>query len=60
MQKTYYRYNEILLEDFSDENNIYVYKCIVKNKLNSKEEKSINIVMKLKENISFEMSFEVI
>ena len=61
MQNTYYRYNKISLGEFSDENNgTYVYRTIVSNKLNEEEEKEMNIIMILKDETNFEMSFEII
>ena len=60
MQNNYYRYNDISLADFSNENDIFVCKATIKNKLNEEEQKEMNIIMKLNENTDFEMSFEVI
>ena len=60
MQNNYYRYNDISLEKFSDENGTYVYNTTIQNKLNKEEQKEMNIIMKLNNDTNFEMSFEVI
>ena len=60
MQSNYYRYNDITLGKFSDENGTYIYETTIQNKSNKEEQKEMNIIMKLNEGIDFEMSFEVI
>ena len=60
MQSNYYRYNDITLGKFSDENGTYIYETTIQNKLNKEEQKEMNIIMKLNEGTDFEMSFEVI
>ena len=60
MQNTYYRYNSISIKDFSKQNNVYIYQITITNKQNDKEQKEMNIIMKLNSETNFEMSFETI
>ena len=60
MQTTYYRYNDIVITDFSDENGTYIYKTTITNKQNSEETEQMNIIMRLNGGTDFEMSFEII
>lgn len=61
MKNTYYITNDIDLKDFSNENGIYVYTGIMRNKFydDADKGKELSIIMKLNDGINFEMSFEV-
>ena len=60
MKNTYYNYNNIVINDFSSENNTYICKTTITNKENEEETKDMNIIMKLNHGTDFEMSFEII
>ena len=60
MQNTYYRYNDITLGEYTEQNEVYVYKTTITNKENSEETKDMNFVMKLNNGTDFELSFEII
>ncbi len=60
MKNTYYRYNDIVINNFSSENNTYICKATITNKDNEEETKDMNIIMKLNQGTDFEMSFEII
>lgn len=57
MDKNFYGFNVIEIDNISTEEDYIIYNCILKDGENSTKNKNFNIIMKLKEGTDFEMSF---
>lgn len=54
-----FEFNEVSYDKFADRGNTYIYEITVKDKVNETDTKKMTIIMQLKENTDFVMSFNI-
>ena len=59
MREKYQLHYNVQFEDFSEENNVYSVKVVLKDVLDENTKQEINVIIVLKDNYDFEMSFNI-